>query len=366
MKNIRNIGRYVFGAGAVSQVAPLVAARRELAKRAGGPATAVFLIDEYFDAHASALPDFGVTAGDVVRYVPTKKEPTTSGIDQLIADLRAGGVTAPCVIVGVGGGITLDTAKATANLFTNPGNAAQYQGWDLVQHPGIYKIGVPTISGTGAESSRTCVMTNTESGLKLGMNSDHTLYDQLVLDPNLTATVDRNQYFYTGMDTYIHGIESLGGSYRNSVGDALSQMSVELCRQVFAAGHDMMSDANREKLMLASYFGGQAIASGFVGVVHPLSAALSVVLGTHHCVANCITMRAMAEFYPAEHTEFFSMAEAQGVTIPEGIARGLSDADYTRMAASSLLHEKPLSNALGAGFKDVLTTKKLTDLFRLM
>lgn len=351
----------MFGAGAASQIAALVDARRAVA-----PGPAVFLIDAFFETRPSALPDLQPRGGDVVRYVSTQKEPTTSGIDMLLTELRAAGITAPCAIVGIGGGITLDTAKAIANLYTNPGEAARYQGWDLVPNPGVYKIGVPTLSGTGAESSRTCVMTNTQSGLKLGMNSDHTLYDQLVLDPSLTRTVDRNQYFFSGMDTYIHGIESLNGRYRNAVGDTLSATAVQLCREVFAPGGDMMSDANREKLMIASYFGGQAIASGFVGVVHPLSAALSVVLGTHHCVANCITMRAMREFYPREFDEFWAMADAQGVTVPDGVARGLSDADYARMAASSLLHEKPLSNALGDGFRDVLTTPKLTALFQMM
>ena len=122
MKNIRNIGRYIFGAGAAAQVASLVDARRAVA-----PGPAVFVIDEFFESRAGALPDFQPRAGDVVRYVSTTKEPTTAGIDALMADLRAQGVTAPCAIVGVGGGITLDTAKAIANLFTNPGRAAQYQ-----------------------------------------------------------------------------------------------------------------------------------------------------------------------------------------------------------------------------------------------
>ncbi len=66
-----------------------------------------------------------------------------------------------------------------ANLLTNGGKAEDYQGWDLVKKPAIYKIGIPTISGTGAEASRTCVMTNSKSGIKLGMNSDFTIYDQL-------------------------------------------------------------------------------------------------------------------------------------------------------------------------------------------
>lgn len=59
----------------------------------------------------------------------------------------------PVAIIGMGGGCTLDTAKAISNLLTNGGKAEDYQGWDLVKVPGIYKIGIPTISGTGAESS---------------------------------------------------------------------------------------------------------------------------------------------------------------------------------------------------------------------
>ena len=113
-------------------------------------------------------------------------------------------------------------------------------------------------------------MTNKKTGLKLGMNSDHTVFDQIIMDPNLTKTVPRNQYFYTGMDAYIHCIESLNGSYRNAIGDAYSAQAVSLCRDVFTSGN-MMSDENRSKMMDASYLGGCAIATSYVGVVHPFS-----------------------------------------------------------------------------------------------
>ena len=98
----------------------------------------------------------------------------------------------------------MDSAKAVSNLLTNGGMAERYQGWDLVKIPGIFKIGIPTISGTGAEATRTCVMTNSASSLKLGMNSDFTVFDHVIMDPDLTATVPRDQYFFTGMDAYIH------------------------------------------------------------------------------------------------------------------------------------------------------------------
>ena len=165
-------------------------------------------------------------------FVDTTNEPTTEGIDQLVAQVREKCEQIPCALVGVGGGATLDTAKAVANLLTNGGKAEDYQGWDLVKKPGVYKIALPTLSGTGAEATRTCVMTNKRTGLKLGMNSDYTVYDQVIFDPDLTATVPRDQYFWTGMDAYIHCIESLSGHYRNAIGDAFSP-NLALCREVF-------------------------------------------------------------------------------------------------------------------------------------
>ena len=65
-----------------------------------------------------------------------------------------------------------------------------------------------------------------------------------------------------------------------------------------------MSDNKREKLMLASYFGGLSIANSMVGLIHPFSAGLSSVFGSHHCVSNCVVMLAMDEYYPEEVEEF--------------------------------------------------------------
>ena len=100
----------------------------------------------------------------------------------------------------------MDIAKAVALMLTNKGSSADYQGWDLIKNPPVYKIGIPTLSGTGAEVSRTCVLMGPEK--KLGINSDYTPFDQIILDPNLIANVPKDQRFYTGMDCYIHCIES--------------------------------------------------------------------------------------------------------------------------------------------------------------
>ena len=365
IKLVRNVGSFNFGRGAIADLAGHVEARRNLARSSGSDERVIFVIDQFFRGRSDILARLPQRDGDVVLIVDTTDEPTTAGIDSLVADVRAAGVVVPATIVGFGGGITLDTAKAIANLLTNPGSAADYQGWDLVKNPAVHKIGVPTISGTGSEATRTCVMTNKATGLKLGMNSDFTVFNHLVLDPDLTATVPRDQYFFTGMDAYIHCIEALAGSYRNAVGDAYSHETINLCQKVFL-GDDMMSDQSREDLMVASYLGGSAIATSYVGVVHPFSAGLSVVLGIHHCVANCITMRAMEEFYPKAFTEFWTAVERQGVVVPEGVARGLSDEQYKSLYDSTVVHSKPLTNALGEDYKKTLTFDKVVELFKMM
>jgi len=366
VKVVRNVGGFTIGRGSLDRLPEFVEARRRAAASDGnGNSKVVYLVDGFFRGRPDIVARLHARSDDIVRFVDVVDEPTTDGIDALTSEIRRAAGALPATIVGVGGGTTMDTAKAIANLLTNGGNAAEYQGWDLVKMPGVHKIAVPTISGTGSEATRTCVMTNTKTGLKLGMNSDFTVFDQMVLDPDLTATVPRNQYFYTGMDAYIHCVEALAGSYRNAVGDAYSRETVNLCRQVFLSD-DMMNDVARERLMVASYLGGCAIATSYVGIVHPFSAGLSVVLGLHHCVANCIALNALGEFYPSEHAEFRTMLEKQRVTLPGGVCANLSDDEFVRLVAATVVHEKPLTNALGPDFRKVLTEDRVIDIFRRM
>ena len=360
IQNARNVTNYLYRSGAIEELGDILDSRRN---QHDGPV--IFFFDHFFQKYG--LPEKLPTlrTKDLKIYVDTTEEPKTTQVNKLLDHVKTRIDGLPCAIVGIGGGATMDVAKAVSNLLMNPGQAEDYQGWDLVKMPGVYKIGIPTISGTGAESTRTCVMTNPENGLKLGMNSDYTVYDQIILDPDLTSTVPRNQYFLTGMDAYIHCMESLSGSYRNAIGDAFSNQSILLCREVFSSP-DMMSDDNRAKLMVASYLGGCAIATSYVGVVHPFSAGLSVVLGIHHCVGNCIVMRAMEEFYPDYYSEFWEMANRQDVRIPEGICRNLTETQYDCLYEATIIHEKPLTNALGEDFRKILTRKKVESIFRRM
>lgn len=358
MKNSKNVLKYLFGQHSIKNLDQLISEKIKSAED-----YSVYFIDSFFKDKNDLNIDF--RSNDEIIFVSTVDEPTTDYINSIFQKLIEQKKNEPQVVVGIGGGITLDIAKAISNLLTNGGRAEDYQGWDLVKVPGIFKIGIPTISGTGAEASRTCVMTNMKNGLKLGMNSEYTMYDQLVLDYELTSTVPKNQYFYTGMDTYIHCIESLGGSYRNAVADAFSEQALKLSRDVFFSD-DMKSDRCREKLMTASYLGGSAIGNSFVGVVHPFSAGLSVVLKLHHGIANCVAMSAMGEFYPRETEEFLLMAEKQKVLIPKNVCKNLTNEKYEVLYNSTIIHEKPLSNALGENFKKILTLEKVIEIFKRM
>ena len=128
----------------------------------------------------------------------------------------------------------------------------------------------------------------------------------------------------------------------------------------------MMNDEGRTKLMVASYLGGCAIAMSYVGVVHPFSSALSVVFEMHHTVSNCVTMRAMQEFYPENYEEFWKMVSHQNIEIPRGVCLSLSDETYDKLYDAMIVHEKPLTNALGRDFRRILNKEKVREVFERM
>ncbi|MDR2124632.1 MAG: iron-containing alcohol dehydrogenase [Desulfovibrio sp.] len=359
-RNTKNVPYYQLGFGAFASLEGMVDARRS-----PDSPSALFYVDHFFRGGGKAALPLPARGDDLVVFVDTTQEPTVENIDLLSGEAKAFfGAKKPCCVTGIGGGSVLDTAKAVANLLTNPGRARDYQGWELVKNTAVYKIGVPTLAGTGAECSRTCVLVDYSRGLKLGMNSDFTVYDQILLDPALTRSVPRNQFFFTGVDTFMHCFESLRGSYRNVIVDRLSDTAIGLCRDVFLGPGDMQCDDNLEKMMVASYIGGMA--AGNTGAVHPISAALSTVLHLPHGKANCCALSVLGDIYPEEHALFMEMKADNGIDLPSGICRNLSDDCYEALYQASIIHEKPLTNALGPDYKTILSKDRLIALFKAM
>lgn len=346
------IGYVVYGRGSFNQLDEILAPQRK------GEAPMIFLLDHFFDGKP-LMERIPVRGKDMIIPVDVTYEPKTTYVDQLANQLKEAFGTVSGVI-GIGGGSTMDMAKAVALMMNNPGSSADYQGWDLVKFPGVYKAGIPTLSGTGAEVSRTTVLTGPTK--KLGMNSDFTPFDQVVLDPELTANAPVNQRFYTGMDCYIHCIESLNGTYLNEFSKSYGEKALELCQEVFLTkdGWDAESD---DKLMMASYAGGMSIAYSQVGVAHAVSYGLSYLLGTKHGIGNCIVMNHLEEYYPEGVKEFKQMVERNKVDIPQGICKGLTDEQFNTMMDVSLGMKPLWENALGHNWEKIMTREKLRALY---
>jgi 3-deoxy-alpha-D-manno-octulosonate 8-oxidase len=351
-RNFKLVGYVVYGRGSFEQLDEILNPHR----KAGQPM--VFLVDHYFEG--KSLPNrIPLRDNDIILYVDVTTEPKTIYVDELASRLKQefGSISG---VIGIGGGSTMDLAKAVSLMMNNPGTSADYQGWDLVKVPGVYKVGIPTLSGTGAEVSRTTVLTGPTK--KLGMNSDFTPFDQIVLDPELTKDAPANQRFYTGMDCYIHCIESLEGTFLNEFSKSYGEKALELCRKVFVE-KDMWDEESDDQLMMASYAGGMSIAYSQVGVAHAVSYGLSYLLGTKHGIGNCIVMNHLEEFYPAGVKEFKYMVEKNKIDIPAGICSGLNDDQFNKMIDVSMGMKPLWENALGKDWEKQMTRDRLRALY---
>ena len=352
-RNFAIVPRIIFGRGCFNQLDDILQEKRT----AGG--FMVFILDDVFQGQPleGRIP---LKGDDQLFHVNVDNEPKTSYIDALVEQVKSVSVKSPDGIIGIGGGSTLDIAKAVSLLLTNPGSSADYQGWDLIDIPGIYKVGIPTLSGTGAEISRTTILTGPEK--KLGINSDYTIYDQIILDPELVTGVPRDQWFYTGMDCYVHDSESLAGTFINQFSRAYGEKSLEMCRQVFLEDHEDAAD----KLMMASYFGGMSIAYSQVGACHALSYGLSFVLDVHHGIGCCIAFDQLEEFYPDGVAEFKKMMERHQINLPRNITAALNDAEMERMIGVALALEPLWENCLGNNWRELMTPERARRLYERM
>jgi len=355
-KNFKGIEKTVYGRGSFDQLADILAPHRT-----ENNGYFVFLVDNYFKGKPleGRVP---AQENDLTYYISVEEhEPTTEQIDTLRDEILAK-KGLPSGVVGIGGGSIMDIAKALSLMLTNEGSSTLYQGLNLIKKPGVYHVGVPTISGTGAEVSMTAVLTGPVK--KLGLKCEWTVFNQIVLDPDLIATVPRNWWFYTGMDTYIHCVESENGRMNNAYSHAFAEQSMKLCREVYLGEGSGQTPENDDKLMVASLMGGLSLTYSEVGVCHALSYGLSKILGTRHCYANCLIMNQLDDYYPEGVAEFKQMVAYHNIDLPQGLAKDWDDDTLTKMAEVSYNLPHMWLHAIGDNWKDVITIDGLKDLFR--
>ncbi|MBT3310963.1 MAG: iron-containing alcohol dehydrogenase [Desulfobacterales bacterium] len=357
-RNFKVVPNIIFGRGSFNQLDDIISQQR-----VAEGSYILFLVDDVFKG-SDLEKRIPVKEKDLVLWINVDDEPKTVYIDELTQKARDYSSINPCGVIGIGGGSSLDIGKAVSLMLANPGSSTEYQGWDLIKNPAVYHVGIPTLSGTGAEASRTAILTGPEK--KLGINSDFTVFDQIVLDPELVAGAPADQRFYTGMDCYIHCVESLQGTYLNAFSRAYGDKALDLCREVFL-GDDSEADLEADdKLMMASFFGGMSIAYSQVGACHALSYGLSFVLGLHHGIGCCIAFDYLDDFYPEGVNEFRIMAERHNIELPRNLTSGMDDEKMEKMITVALGLDPLWENCLGPDWKNIMTRERTKELYMKM
>jgi 3-deoxy-alpha-D-manno-octulosonate 8-oxidase len=355
-KNFKNIDKVVFGRGSFSTMESILADKRNENDR-----FFLFVVDNYFKGSelAKRIP---ASANDVIRFIDVDPhEPTTGQIDEL-RDGILSGHGLPAGVIGIGGGSIMDIAKAVSLMFTNEGSSTLYQGLNLIKKPGIYHLGVPTISGTGAEVSMTAVLTGPVK--KLGLKCDWTVFNQVILDSELIASVPVDKWLYTGMDTYIHCIESENGTLNNAYSHAYAEQALKLCREIYLGDNAGQTHENNDKLMVASMMGGLSLTYSEVGVCHALSYGLSKIFGEKHCYANCLVFQHLQEYYGEGVAELKQMLVKHNITLPQGLSKNWTDADITAMAEVAINLPFMWAHAVGPDWKEKVTIETIKELYK--
>lgn len=310
--------------------------------------------------------------GDHSRYLIFDEitgEPPLEIADKGAALARAEGCD---IVVGIGGGSTLDAAKAMAVIVTNGGEAVQYLGLNNVPGPGLPKIMIPTTAGTGSEVTFTAVFIRKDLKKKEGINSPYLYPELALLDPLLTVSVPPAVTASTGLDALCHAIESYTSIIASPMSEMMSLEAISLiASNLRTCVHNGSDIAAREKVLLGSLYAGLGLANAGVTAVHSLSYPLGGTYGIPHGLANTILLPTVMRFnvvaalekfadiaeVMGEDVESFSVREAAFMAIDAvedliedcGIMETLEDLginkdDFEMMADTAMGVARPLAN----------------------
>ena len=179
------------------------------------------------------------------------------------------------LIVGLGGGSALDSAKAACVLLTNEGPIEKYFGVNKVPNPCAPALYIPTTAGTGSEMTSISVLSDKASGAKLGVVSDYMYAKTVILDPELTVGLPPHVTAMTGVDAFVHAMESYVGKAATPFTDALNLQAMTLIarsiRRAYVNGQDL---AARTDMLYASGLAGMGFSNTQNGIIHAVGTAV--------------------------------------------------------------------------------------------
>lgn len=307
--NLELATRLVFGEGSVARLGELAG---ELGSRHALLVTDAGLVAAgHVERAEAALRAAGV---EVRRFADVRQNPTSSDVDACVAFARQGEVD---LIIGFGGGSSLDTAKGCNFVLTGGGAMEDYWGVGKAKGPMLPLIAVPTTAGTGSEAQSYALISRDGDHRKMACGDKRAAPVLALLDPELTLTMPQAVTACTGLDTLTHAVETLVATASNDDSKPYSREAFRLAqanfRRVLAEPGDV---AARGEMLTAATFAGAAIENSMLGAAHacanPLTARFDLVHG--HAVGLMLphVVRFNAHV-PAAAQAYLELAELAGL-----------------------------------------------------
>ncbi len=246
----------------------------------------------YVDECRKYLEDAGVTA---FVYTNIDSEPTDVHVEEALNICRENNCD---VIVALGGGSCLDTAKAVAVMVNNEGYIGDYVGGkkEIVNAP-LPLICLPTTAGTGSEVTDVTVVTNTSENIKMMIKNSAFLPKVAIVDPYLSKTVPPKVTAATGIDALCHAIEAYISRRSQPMTDTLALSAIEKIINNIETAYNNSSDIHaRDQLALAAMEAGVAFSNASVCLVHGMSRPIGAIFHVPHGISNAMLLPAVLEF----------------------------------------------------------------------
>ena len=336
------------GKGAIQEIAPEIQAR--------GFAKAFVCSDP-------DLIKFGVTkkVTDVLDaanipyeiFSDIKPNPTIENVQNGVAAFKASG--ADC-IVAIGGGSSMDTAKAIGIIITNPefADVRSLEGVAPTKKKCTPIIAVPTTAGTAAEVTINYVITDAQNNRKMVCVDVHDIPVVAVVDPDMMATMPKGLTAATGMDALTHAIEGYITKGAWEMSDMFHIKAIELIAKSLR-GAVANTNEGREGMALGQYIAGMGFSNVGLGIVHSMAHPLGALYDTPHGVANAIILPTVMEYNaPATGEKYRDIATAMGV-------QGVADMTLEEARATAINAVKQLSLDVGipADLKEIVKAEDL-------
>jgi len=297
------------GLNAASQVAKEV-------KQFGGSRVLIVTDPGVVAAELIAPIESSLTSGaiDYVVYDGVEPEPPSRVIDRGAEIMQAEGCD---LVLGVGGGSSLDVAKGISILAVNKGKILDYCGIDQVPQNGAPMILMPTTAGTGSEVTRVLVLTDEEQNTKNVVFTPYALANAAIVDPLLSLSMPPTVTADTGMDAMVHAIETYVSMNATVFSDIFAESAIQLIADYLPAAWAKGSNKEaRYNMSLAATLAGLAFGSGGLGAVHALAYPLGTEYHMTHGRTNAIMLPHVMQYnIPGSPERYARIAELMGKDI---------------------------------------------------